>query len=613
MTGATLICDDRQQWLEDVFQSSPVGYFIIGDDGRIEDANASALACAGAPREAVIGLNLVDAGGDPEQARAVLAALSGTGSVLEADYQSPTGTRRGYYRMTFRPQALTGGRYRVLMSLENISANRLVEHLADRERTLKSIVDNMTDVFYRVDTTGKMVMVSQSCQRMFGRTVEQMLELNALDVYVDPAERPRFLELMTSSDGMVEGFDALMYRADGRSFWASTSAHYVYDDQGDIIGVEGVIRDISDRKDAESQLANGRNLVQALLDASTDATMLFTLDGTLLALNSVLAQRFGKKPEDLIGDCVWDIFPPDVAAKRRVATQQVAEMGQPVHFEDMRNGRHLDNHIFPVPNAEGQIDKIAVFSRDVTERTRNEQRINDYIAEIERSNAELEQFASVASHDLREPMRMIGSYVDLLGRRYADKLDEDAQAYIDYARTGVARLNRIVLDLLEYSRIGRVTEAIGLAAMSDMAQMAVDDLAGVLNEVQAVVQIDPEMPARSIEVTQIEQVYRNLISNAVKYRQEDTPLVIHIGWRASDNAFFVSDTGQGIAPEHFERIFLLFQRLHSGWQAEGTGIGLAICKKVVERHRGRIWVESRIGQGTTFFFTLPAGHGAEGD
>lgn len=597
--------DERRNLLEDAFHASVVGLFFLGPDGLIEDVNPAGIAMSGSSREALIGFNLLDA-----QDRGLLpklqAALRGEASTTDTDYRSTTGGRSGYYRTSFRPHPAPGGGFRVLMMVEDLGMHRTVEKLELSASDLQMIVDNMTDVFYRTDADGTICMASKSCQRVFGLTVEEALGRNALEFYANPDDRSLFLARMDAGNGSVDGFDTRMKRADGQVIWVSTASHFLYDATGAVVGIEGIIRDITERKRTEAELANGSYLVQALLDASSDATMLFDLDGTLLALNSVMAKRFKKQQEDVIGTSLWDMFPPDVAAKRKVAVQQVVATGEAVHFVDVRDDTHLDNHIYPVTDALGVVDKVAVFSRDITDQVRNERRINEYIAEIERSNAELEQFAYVASHDLREPMRMIGSYVDLLGRRYADHLDEDAQAYIAYARSGVSRLNRIVLDLLEYSRIGRVDEVVAPVNMGDVARAAANDLAGVISEVGAQVLVDPDMPVRSAEVTQIEQVYRNLISNAVKYRRCDVPLVIRIGWQAETNVFYVSDNGEGIAPEFFDRIFLLFQRLDSGWHTEGTGIGLAICKKVAEWHGGRIWVESVPGAGSTFYFTIPA-------
>jgi two-component system, chemotaxis family, sensor kinase Cph1 len=218
----------------------------------------------------------------------------------------------------------------------------------------------------------------------------------------------------------------------------------------------------------------------------------------------------------------------------------------------------------------------------------------------------LEQFAYVASHDLQEPLRMMASFAQLLAKRYKDKLDPDADEFIDHIVEGATRIRRLINDLLSYSRVGRRGRDFAPTDCAAVVGTARANLRAALEESGAVVVTDP-LPVIMDDETQLLQLFQNLLGNAIKFRG-DTAVVIQIGAtrRGNDWVFWVRDNGIGIEPQYAERIFLIFQRLHGRGQYPGTGIGLAIAKKIVERHRGRIWVESEPGKGSTFYFTIPA-------
>jgi light-regulated signal transduction histidine kinase (bacteriophytochrome) len=226
--------------------------------------------------------------------------------------------------------------------------------------------------------------------------------------------------------------------------------------------------------------------------------------------------------------------------------------------------------------------------------------------ELARSNEDLEQFAYVASHDLQEPLRMVTSYVQLLARRYQGRLDSDANEFIGFAADGAVRMRKLINDLLTYSRVGmRGNELEPTDSEAALAQ-SVNDLKVAIEESGALVTHDP-LPTVMADRPQLGQLFQNLIGNAIKFRSNEPPRV-HISASRNGNGwtFSVRDNGIGIAPEYSERIFVIFQRLHSREEYAGTGIGLAICKKIVDRHGGRIWVNSEVGKGATFYFTLPA-------
>lgn len=253
------------------------------------------------------------------------------------------------------------------------------------------------------------------------------------------------------------------------------------------------------------------------------------------------------------------------------------------------------------------LQSLAVLT-DITEQKAVEAELASRTIELQRSNAELEQFAYVASHDLREPLRMISGYVGLLQRRYADKLDSDALEFIRFAADGASRMDRLVLDLLEFSRVGRLEQAPEPVAIGDVVARVRGDLGLMLDETGGQVTVPDELPVIFGNRPQLTRVFQNLIGNALKYRSPDRPPQVELTVRRRDGdwLFRIADNGIGIAREDFERIFQLFQRLHARGEYDGTGLGLAIAKKIIERHGGRIWVESEPGKGSRFYFTLPA-------
>ena len=253
----------------------------------------------------------------------------------------------------------------------------------------------------------------------------------------------------------------------------------------------------------------------------------------------------------------------------------------------------------------GLEQKVRQRTEEIVERKRTEEELQRTLGRLSRSNKELEQFANIASHDLQEPLRMVSSYTQLLERRYKDKLDSDANEFIGYAVDGAKRMQTQINDLLAYSRVTTQGNSFEATNCSDIFENAVTNLTAVIEESEAIVTRDP-LPTLPADASQLVSVFQNLIGNSIKYHGDQPPR-IHVSAVESEDEwrFSFKDNGIGIESEFAERIFEIFQRLHSKTKYSGTGIGLAICKKVIERHGGRIWVESEPQKGSTFYFTLP--------
>jgi light-regulated signal transduction histidine kinase (bacteriophytochrome) len=299
---------------------------------------------------------------------------------------------------------------------------------------------------------------------------------------------------------------------------------------------------------------------------------------------------------------------------------------QPVeHFENPVVSRQGEERLIAWHNAvletdEGEIIATLSSGEDITERKRAEEKLIQKTAELERSNAELEQFAAIVSHDLKEPLVSLGGFAELLREKYKDKLDAKAQALVSHIISGSFRMERLIKDLLAYAKVNTAEKSFRPVSCSTILGIVLSNLGRAIEESGAVITVD-ELPTVEGEEIQFIQLFQNLIGNAIKYRS-DRPPRVHIsarpaaecgvlsaecGGRATIDTgwiFSVSDNGIGIDPAHSERIFQIFYRLHHN-RYPGTGIGLAVCKKIVERHGGRIWVESEPGRGSTFYFTIP--------
>jgi signal transduction histidine kinase len=245
-------------------------------------------------------------------------------------------------------------------------------------------------------------------------------------------------------------------------------------------------------------------------------------------------------------------------------------------------------------------------SREITERQRAEKELKETLGELARSNAELEQFAYVASHDLQEPLRMVSSYVQLLARRYEGKLDTDADEFIGFAVDGAKRMQGLINDLLTYSRVGTKGKPFETTDCNRVLSESLLNLSAATEESGAVITND-NLPTVMADRTQMVQLIQNLVANAIKFRNKDHPC-IHVSSEQKNGTwvFSVSDNGIGIDSEYYDRIFAIFQRLHGKTEYPGTGIGLSVCKRIVERHGGQIWVDSEFGKGSRFYFTMPA-------
>jgi PAS domain S-box-containing protein len=473
---------------------------------------------------------------------------------------------------------------------ENISVRR------EAEAQLRYQADLLAYVHEAVIASDKNYILTawnQSAETIYGWKAEEVLGRFGIDVLqtVFPeADKARMLQEINVSGHYIG--EATQVRKDGTRFPVEVASIVLHDSQGQIRGYISLNRDISDRKRAAEEIAK----LARFPSENPYPVIRVDREGAILYANPA-----GRRLLSTWGCTEGDLSPQFLREKVDEAFEKQA--AQIVETES--GGRFFSVSIVPVVNS----DYANLYGSDITERKQAEEVLERERAELARSNAELEQFAYVASHDLQEPLRMVSSYMQLLERRYKGRLDQDADDFIGFAVDGAERMQHLINDLLAYSRVGTRGKPFEPISCNNVLELALDNLQLAIQDNKASVTHDP-LPEVTGDEAQLVQLFQNLIANAVKFHREEKPQV-HIGVQEGKKewVFSVRDNGIGIDPQYAERIFVIFQRLHSRTQFQGTGIGLAICKKIVQRHGGRIWVESQPGKGATFFFTLPKKEG----
>ncbi|ARJ65382.1 hypothetical protein WV31_06795 [Magnetospirillum sp. ME-1] len=490
------------------------------------------------------------------------------------------------------------------------------EALRTKEERFRAIADYTFDWESWLDQDGKLRWVNPAVERLAGYSIEQCL---AMEDYPLPmiyeADRAEIRRLRQSAltGNFESGIEFRLVCRNGLVKWVMASFQPIFDDCGAIMGTRWSIHDITDRKRAEQRLRESEVRFRSVTQTAADAIISVNGRGDIVSWNVGAERIFGYAEAEALGANVTMILPEayrqrhEEGLRRAVTTGDAPILGVPSLFEGLRR----DGQVFPVELtlSRWEMDNGAFFTailRDVTERKLAEQELAERTAELERSNAELQQFAYVASHDLQEPLRTVTSFLQLLRRRYDGALDDNAREYIHFAADGAARMHRLITDLLVYSRVsthGRTFEKVRMEAVLDLV---LTNLGAAIEEAGAEIARDP-LPEVDADQIQMVSLLQNLVGNAIKYRAPGTVPRVHVGAvRDGDTwTFSVRDNGIGIDPKYFERVFVIFQRLHARGEYEGTGIGLAVAKKIVERHGGRMWLDSEPGQGSTFYFSLP--------
>ncbi len=505
----------------------------------------------------------------------------------------------------------------VTAAIRNISVRKDAEkHLAQMEGRYRGLLEAAPDAMVVVNPGGEIVLLNVQAEKQFGYRRDELVGKKVKSIIPEGfAERLIADGTRTAAEALAQqigtGLELLGRRKDGSEFPLEIMLSPLESAEG--ILVTAAIRDISVRRAAELHLAQMEGRYRGLLEAAPDAMVVVNPAGEIVLLNVQAEKQFGYRRDELVGQQVKNIIPEGFAERLVADALRSAEdaLAQQIGTGIELTGRHKNGSDFPIEimlspleSAEGILVTAAI--RDISTRKTAELHLLQKVEELNRSNEELGQFAYIASHDLQEPLRMVASYTQLLSRRYRGKLDADADEFIAFAVDGASRMQRLIQDLLAYSRVGTKGKDLLDTSGEEALQRALINLRGAIEESGALVTHDP-LPAVLADETQLIQLFQNLVGNAIKYQRPGGVPQVHISVAGSGEnkwMFAVKDNGLGIDPQYFEKIFGMFQRLHKREEFAGTGIGLAICKKIVERHGGSISVESQPGQGSTFHFAL---------
>ena len=503
--------------------------------------------------------------------------------------------------------------YGLVSTVSDITAQHDAEtRLKESEQRFRRTFELAGSGMAHIGMDRRFTRVNRRLCEILGYSEEELLQLTGRqishpeDLDIINEQRPR---LYKGEIDRIE-LEKRYLRKDGSVVWVHFTMTVERDAKGAPLYEIAVYEDITQQLETQLRLRESEARFRQTFELAASGIG-HVRDGRFVRVNRTLCEIFGYAEGELLGRHVKELSHPedrDVSdAPRERIRRGEAESARFEKRYLRADGAviwcevavALVRDVYGVPQYE-----VAIFD-EVTDRKKAEARLREAHEELKRSNAELEQFAYVASHDLQEPLRMVASYAQLLGRRYEAKLDGDAREFMAYIVDGASRMKQLIEDLLAYSRVGTKGAEFKRVNAEDALKRALFNLRVAIQEAGAVVTNDP-LPTLSGDEVQLGQLLQNLMSNALKFRSDSVPR-IHIGVTesAKEYTFEVRDNGIGIEPQYYERIFMVFQRLHNKGEYPGTGIGLAICKKVVERHGGRIWVESRPGAGSSFYFTLP--------
>jgi PAS domain S-box-containing protein len=481
--------------------------------------------------------------------------------------------------------------------------------LADSEASYRSLVNAIENyAVYMIDPGGTVATWNSGAQGIKGYTADEIVGRN-YSCFFPPAAiaagRPEEILRLAAQAGRHQE-QSMRVRKDGSQFLADLTLTVLRTTDGTLQGFAELSHDLTESRELEARY-------RGLLEAAPDAMVVVNEAGEIVLLNVQAEKQLGYRRDELIGQPVTNVIPEGFAERliadgtRSAADALAQQIGTGIELVARRkDGTEFAIEIMlsPLESTEGTLVTAAI--RDISVRNAAELQLANTVDELRRSNQELEHFAYVASHDLQEPLRMVSSYTQLLARRYSGQLDADADEFIRYAVDGATRMQQLIQDLLAYSRVGTRTTDLAPTPSGRALDRALLNLRTSIEEAAATVTFDALPPVMADE-TQLVQLFQNLIGNSIRYQQGDTPPRIHVGCRRDGTnrwAFTVQDNGIGIDPQYFDRIFGMFQRLHGRDEYAGTGIGLAICKKIVERHGGVITVGSEPGRGSVFGFDL---------
>jgi PAS domain S-box-containing protein len=608
-----------------LFESLRDGIMIVDLKGNVVEANEASVRLLGYPKEELFGINTLKFVAAKDHDRAIGSAiklLSKGVAENYVDYMLLTlVTKEGREVEVEHSEALmrdsAGKPVAVIGISRDVTDRRRMEReLLRSVEKIRLMFDSIADGLTVTGLDGNMIETNEAAVRLHGfKNKEEMLGQNGIELIAEK-DRKRCFEnaVKAMKSGEIQPrVEYTLMRKDGTEFDGEYTLAPMRGTSGGVEGFIAVVRDITEQKRAREALSASEEKLRIMFASMRDGIVLTDVVGNVVEVNDAAVSMHGyASKEELIGRNGIELV-AERDRKRVVEEAMKQSKGESAkglvecHALLRADGTDFESESARVMllDSRGKPSGFLAVERDVTERRQMEEKLQHTMEELKRSNTELEQFAYVASHDLQEPLRMVSSYVQLLARRYKGKLDKDADEFIEFAVDGSGRMQAMIQALLTYSRVGTKGKPPEPTDCEVILGHVLKNLQAALTESGAEVTHEP-LPVIMADGVQMVQLFQNLIGNGIKFQEEGVKPKVHISVEDNSNdwVFSFRDNGIGIDPQYQDRIFVIFQRLHGKTEYKGTGIGLAVCKRIVERHGGRIWVESEPGKGATFKFTI---------
>ncbi len=517
------------------------------------------------------------------------------------------------------------------ISIDISHRKRAEAKLLESEEKYRILVENLNEGVWQIDGEGRTVYVNQRMADILGYTVEEMIGRHFFDFADERGRRIAEENIKRRAEGISEQHDAELLRKDGQRVIALMETSPVIDVHGNYQGAIAGVLDITDRKRAEEELRAGKQQLDMFFSQSLNGFFFMMLEEPvqwdesadkdklldyifahqhLTRVNQAMLDQYGAREEDFLGLTPGDFFSHDPEQGRsiwrglfdkgrwQVETREQKLDGTPVI---------IDGDYICLYDDRGRITGHFGVQTDITVRKEAEEALQAKSAELKRSNEDLEQFAYAISHDMRQPLRMVGSYLQLLETEISEMLNEETMEYFNYARDGARRMDQMIMALLDFSRVGRKTGGKAEINSREALDEAIFFLEPEIKESGAEIIIEGEWPRIFASQDEMTRLFQNLLGNAIKYQKDgQTPLItVRVQPDGERWLFSITDNGIGIDPAQTDRLFKVFSRLHARTRYAGTGVGLALCRRIIEHHHGRIWVESPgESRGSTFYFII---------
>ncbi|MEW6498465.1 MAG: PAS domain S-box protein [Cyanobacteriota bacterium] len=586
---------------------------IAGLDGYFKRVNPAFEKTLGFKAEELLAMPFLDLVHPDDQAATLAEMQKLALGIPTIQFENRFRCKNGSYRWlawTSRPLTSKGQLYAI--GRDVTESKQMAATLQAAHQRLMFHVENSPLGVIEWDSEFRVLYWSKQAEKIFGWKAQEVIGKRLWDWRFIYEEDVELINQLTRQ--LIEGTQSCNvtqnrnYTKNGSVVYCEWYNSVLFDELGNLVSLRSQVQDVTEQKQAEAALRKNAQMLNLLLEHTPAAIAMVDKDMKYQLVSRRWLEDYNLSEQDIIEKSHYEIF-PEIPAHWKNIHQRCVQGAVERCDEDLfvrANGEKqwLKWEIRPWASDAGGINGIIMVSEEITERRKAQEKLQQLNEELIQSNRDLEQFAYVASHDLQEPLRTVTSYAQLLARKYQGNLDAKADKYINYIVEGAARMQQLIEDLLEFSRVGTRAKQLVPTDCENLLNQVLENLKIAIAESRTRVTHDP-LPTVMGDETQLIQLFQNLIGNAIKFRGEEVPRVyISVEQREKEWLFSIRDNGIGIETEYFDRIFTIFQRLHSKSEYPGTGIGLAVCKKIVERHGGHIWVESEPSAGTTFHFTI---------